>query len=62
MQDLLTTRRHRFDALFALLTGTRVAGLPRDPRLRRDIGLPPRLTAPHERPLTPTPFGPAIPR
>lgn len=39
MTDILYHRRHRFDALFALLTGGENTGLPRNPRLRRDVGL-----------------------
>lgn len=39
MPSMLTRRRHRFDALFAVLTGRGTPLVPQDPRLRRDIGL-----------------------
>lgn len=39
MNDILHHRRHRFDALFALLTGRDTALVPQTPHLLRDIGL-----------------------
>jgi hypothetical protein len=39
MKDILDRRRHRFDALFALLTDQDTALVPQDPRLLRDAGL-----------------------
>ncbi len=39
MTDILHHRHHRFDALFALLTGRDTALVPQAPHLLRDIGL-----------------------
>ncbi|MBI1418879.1 MAG: hypothetical protein GC146_16805 [Limimaricola sp.] len=40
MNDILHQRRHRFDALFGLLTGRGAAPLPPTAHLHRDVGLP----------------------
>lgn len=44
MNDILHHRRHRFDALFALLTGRDIAPVPQTPQLLRDIGVAEPLT------------------
>lgn len=47
MYDILTYRRHRFDALFTLLTGQGTRSLPQIAHLCRDVGLPePAATIP----------------
>jgi hypothetical protein len=40
MHDILTYRRHRFDALFTLLTGQGTRSLPQIAHPCRDVGLP----------------------
>ncbi len=39
MNDIPRHRRHRFNALFTLLTGRGAAPPPRNPHLLRDVGL-----------------------
>ena len=47
MHDILHHRRHRFDALFTLLTGHGARSLPQSAHLCRDVGLP-EPTAPFQ--------------
>lgn len=44
MPDTLYHRRHRFDALFAMLTGRGTAYLPQNAPRLRDVGLPETTT------------------
>lgn len=39
MYDILHHRRHRFDALYTLLTGRGATSLPRNAQLPSDVGL-----------------------
>lgn len=58
MPSLFKHRRHRFDALHALLTGAvRPSGHAVPPNLRRDVGLPDSLD-PRVPPLLDPAFGP----